>query len=108
MAVRGRSSNGSGIKLYGRRDFRTDGSFVTTQWFTFLWVPLFPLSSMRVKPSSTNSALPDHWMASLLLALGGLLVFKSSKTYVIQSKGRPVLRQVLYIYGFMLALGVAW
>jgi hypothetical protein len=35
-------------------------------------------------------------------------VFKSSKEYAIQSKGRPVLLQVLYIYAFVAALGLAW
>jgi hypothetical protein len=105
----GRAHNGTGTRAYGKRDFRTDGSFVTTKWITFLWVPLVPLSSMRVRPSTKNTLVPDRWWTSLLLALGGLLVLKwSSPDYVIQSKGRPVLLQVLYVYAFLVALGLAW
>jgi hypothetical protein len=50
--------NGTGTKVYGKRDFRTDSSFVTTKWITFLWVPLVPLRSMRVKPIDTSGV--DH------------------------------------------------
>ena len=106
-AMLGRSVNGIGTRIYGKRDFQTDGSFVTTKWVTFLWFPLFPLSSMRVRPSS-NTPVPDHLPASILLAFTGLLAFKSSERYAIQSKRRPVLLQVVYVYGFVAALIFAW
>jgi hypothetical protein len=109
MAVLGRAHNGIGTRVYGKRDFRTDGSFITTKWITFLWVPLIPLGSMRVRPSEKNTLVPDHLWASLFLALGGLLALKwSGRDCVIQSKGRPVLLQVLYVYAFVVALGLAW
>jgi drug/metabolite transporter (DMT)-like permease len=63
---------------------------------------------MRVRPSSTNTVVPDHWWASLFLALGGLLVVKWSPQYDVQSKSRPVLLQVIYVYAFVAALGFAW
>lgn len=104
----GRSFNGTGTRIYGERDFLTDGSFVTTKWITFLWVPLFPLSSMRVRPKSDNP-MPDHFLASVLLAITtGLVAVKFSERYTIQSKMRPVLLQVLYVYGFVFALFSAW
>jgi len=43
-----------GPVLYGRRDFFPDGSFVTTQWFAFAWVPLFPMWSQRVSQYQTS------------------------------------------------------
>jgi hypothetical protein len=43
-----------GPALYGRRDFFPDGSFVTTQWFAFVWIPLFPMWSKRVSVYQTS------------------------------------------------------
>jgi hypothetical protein len=43
-----------GPALYGRRDFFPDGSFVTTQWFSFVWIPLFPMWSKRVSAFRTS------------------------------------------------------
>ena len=102
----GSSVNGTGTRVYGKRDFRTDSSFVTTKWITFLWIPLVPLRSMRVKPSNTSG--PDHLGASILLAFFGLLVLKSSGHYEVQSETRPVLMQVLHVYAFVLALVFGW
>ena len=41
--------NGIGTKFLGASDRLPDGSFVTTQWFTFVELPLFPVRSDRVK-----------------------------------------------------------
>ena len=104
----GRSFNGTGTRIYGKRGFWTDGSFVTTKWVTFLWIPLFPLSSMRVRPKS-NTPIPDHFLASILLCFTiGLVAVRFSERYIIQSRSRPVLLQVFYVYGFVLALISAW
>jgi fatty acid desaturase len=103
----GRSHNGVGTKAYGRRDFLADGSFVTTKWISFLHIPLFPLCSMRVRVAE-KQGLPDHWLASLFLALGGVLAFSWSASHVICSKTRPVLLQVLYVYAFVIAFFLAW
>ena len=35
----------------GQTDFRSDGSYVTTQWFSVLMVPLIPRASFRVLES---------------------------------------------------------
>ena len=40
--------NGIGKMLYGQRDFLADGSFITTEWFVVLFVPVIPLRSLRV------------------------------------------------------------
>jgi hypothetical protein len=102
----GSSLNGTGTRIYGRRDFRTDGSFVTTKWISFLWVPLIPLRSMRVKPLDTSAV--DHLGASIFLAFMGLLALKSSGKYEVQSETRPVLTQVLHVYAFVFALVLSW
>ena len=40
--------NGTGFTLIGRSEQRDDGSYVTTEWFTILWVPVFPVCRYRV------------------------------------------------------------
>jgi hypothetical protein len=40
--------NGCGTKWYGKSLEESDGSYVVTEWITFLWVPLIPLGSKRV------------------------------------------------------------
>ncbi len=40
--------NGFGVRLYGHRDARPDGTFVATTYVTALFVPVLPLSSYRV------------------------------------------------------------
>ncbi len=52
------SINGCGTKYYGQRDFREDGSHLTTNFFCLLFVPLIPLQTIRVIPAATNSWVP--------------------------------------------------
>jgi hypothetical protein len=86
-----RAFNGFGTAIYGKRDFRLDGSFVTTKWVVFFWIPLFPIRSMRLK------ALGDTRMA---FPMG------SSTQYQIYSEGKPHWKQVLYVYAVVLLLFV--
>jgi hypothetical protein len=46
--------NGIGTTFYGQSRFARDGSFVTTKWFVLGFVPLFPMSSMRVEYLGTE------------------------------------------------------
>ena len=50
--------NGFGTKYYGQRDFRPDGSYITTNFFCLAFVPIIPLHSVRVIPDPKNSAMP--------------------------------------------------
>jgi len=50
--------NGFGTKYYGQRDFRPDGSYVTTNFFCLAFLPVFPIHSVRVIPDPKNSWLP--------------------------------------------------
>jgi hypothetical protein len=40
--------NGVGLRVYGSRDERPDGSYVTTRYVTFVYVPVLPLGAYRV------------------------------------------------------------
>lgn len=65
MAV-ARSFKGIGEKLYGMRSFRADESYLTTKWFVFLYLPIYPISSLRIKDGgkreiSVVEVLPIDW-----------------------------------------------
>lgn len=50
---------GCGTKFYGKRDEGPDGSYITTEWITLVYLPLIPLRSFRVCPTGggTNAIL---------------------------------------------------
>lgn len=48
------SVNGIGTTLYGKREIESDGSYISTKWFILLLLPIFPISSYRVLPSTTK------------------------------------------------------
>jgi len=79
--------NGIGTSLYGKRNFGSDGSFTTTVWIVFLWIPLIPLKSVRVK--NCGPATP--------------ILLGESRSYLVLSESHPDVRQVLNIYLFMLS-----
>ena len=62
--------NGIGTKFLGACEHHADGSHIATRWFTFVYLPVIPLSSARIfgiEPESALSAtyhyakLPMHW-----------------------------------------------
>lgn len=73
--------NGFGTKYYGQRDFRPDGSYLTTNFFCLGFVPIIPLHSVRVIADPKNSAMPF-----------------SKNYYSILEKRWPHPLQVLFIY----------
>ena len=87
--------NGIGTSYYGNRDKEPDGSYVTTKWFVFLFLPVFPLGSYRVLPTGETGGIY-------------LIVYSSTRTnYLV----RPIplnLRQVGNVYcafyGWVVAL----
>jgi len=87
-----RSFNGFGTALYGRREFARDGSYVTTKWGVFLWLPVCPIRSMRVKPVGGGPRA------------GALAIF--STTYDVYCVSKPVLVQVVCVYAFIAGLVV--
>ena len=86
--------NGIGSAYYGKRDFRSDGSFVTTEWLSFLYIPILPFRSLRVRyngPVESNS----------------LFGMSSAESYTVFERTFPNWKQVLYAYGYILFF-VAW
>lgn len=80
--------NGFGTKIYGKRDFEPDGSFLTTKWVVFFWIPLVPLKSLRVR----------------YVGLGGTSILPGwSRQYLVHAEYRPHTRQVVAVYSFMLS-----
>ena len=73
---------------YGKRDFRSNGSYVTTRWFVFLHLPIFPLHSKRLR------------------ATGEVKYYGMRRvpTIVIEEKTRPNLKQVLCVYSWFAAV----
>lgn len=49
--------NRIGTKYHGKRDFGEDGSFVTTEWFVIIDIPIIPLGSFRVLPTGRSMDL---------------------------------------------------
>jgi hypothetical protein len=50
--------HGVGFRLYGQRNFRPDRSYLTTEFFCILYLPIYPIRTMRVIPDKKNSRLP--------------------------------------------------
>jgi len=48
--------NGLGSKFYGSKDQNFDGSFVTTEWFVLLYLPVIPLKTVRVSFAGTTNS----------------------------------------------------
>jgi hypothetical protein len=79
--------NGIGSRLIGRRELASDGSYFATEWFTVLFVPLFPICRYRVTKVSSNLA---------------------NALYTIHSKSLPRGKEVLRVYATMVgAVAVA-
>jgi hypothetical protein len=83
------SFHGFGTDIYGKRDFKADGSFITTKWIILFLIPLVPLKSFRIAP--INEA--RHRFS-----------FLSLKQYRIIDEFRPNLRQVAFIYAYEIVL----
>jgi len=86
--------NGIGTTFYGQRDFREDGTYITTEWFAVCHVPIIPLRSLRVRFQGPGE---PRWY----LGLG------SSDNYAVYEKSFPHWKQVLYTYGYV-AFVIAW
>lgn len=45
------SWNGSGTRYYGKRDREPNGSYITTEWVTIIYIPIFPIRSLKIRPT---------------------------------------------------------
>jgi hypothetical protein len=70
--------NGIGTTLYGKAQKRDDGTYIATQFFAFVFLPLFPLGSYWVKPAESGgwyfiASTPNPgWVKTPPLIWGGL------------------------------------
>ena len=83
--------NGIGMRLYGRRDEREDGSYVATHCICFVFVPVLPFAAYRVVDARDRGYLflrkvPLGPIARLWLALGLVAAFGSVGYGAIQSR----------------------
>ena len=72
--------NGIGTMLYGQRDYGVNGSYITTEWYVFVYVPIAPLRSMRILEGAY---------------LNGYTILENTKLNM---------RQVLSVYGWFAAV----
>ncbi|MGA3095216.1 MAG: hypothetical protein ABSF25_02080 [Bryobacteraceae bacterium] len=85
---------GFGTAFIGQRDFWPDGSYVTTEWIVALFVPLFPLRSLRVKPKPRQTTFL-------------YVIASTGRNYVVSDETEPHRRQVASVYAFVLGYA-AW
>lgn len=90
--------NGIGTTFYGQRDFHEDNSYITTEWVVFIYLPIIPLRSLRVKHQGQSEG-------ERRIPIG----FGSSHncTYSVLQKSFPNWKQVLCVYGYV-ALMISW
>ena|SRR5437867_1978783 len=88
------SFNGIGTSFYGQRDFRLDGTYITTEWFVLFAIPVIPIRSLRVRYQGPGE---QRWYLGL----------SSSESYAVYEKTFPNWKQVVCTYGYV-ALLVGW
>src|SRR6267143_2350417 len=86
--------NGIGTTYYGQRDFRADGTYVTTEWIIFFCIPIAPLHSVR---------LTYQGQGKRKIPIG----FGSVENYLVHQKTYPNWKQVLFTYGLFIG-SVGW
>lgn len=88
-----RATNGFGTKIYGKRDFWQDGSYIATKWVILFWIPLVPLKSIRVKEVGPSHILPAWFTQD-----------RGSTQYLVYSRQPLNLKQIAFIYSYLLLL----
>ena len=88
------SFNGCGTMFYGQRDFRADGTYITTEWITAIYLPLIPLRSFRVRYRGP---------AERKVPIG----FGSAESDAVLESTRPNGKQVLSVYA-MIVFYISW
>ena len=83
-----KSFGGFGTRYYGERDYRKDGSYMTTTFFCLFFFPIFPLHTVRVIPDPKN----DEWNEM------------QDSYYLVSEKRAPNLGQVASVYLFELTV----
>jgi hypothetical protein len=77
---------GFGSEFIGKRDFATNGSFVTTEFRTAL-LPLYPIRSLRVIEGRTTTE-------------SGVFMHSTSTNYTVLAESKPNRKQCVYVFSF--------
>jgi hypothetical protein len=83
---------GCGTTLYGKRDFASDGSYLTTKWITIFLVPIIPIRSLRVKDCGETTG---RWY---------FIYGETSREFLVFSKQHPSLKQIIFTYLYTIGL----
>jgi hypothetical protein len=83
-----KSFGGFGTRYCGERDYRKDGSYMTTTFFCPFFFPVFPLHTVRVIPDPKNNEWDEM----------------HESYYLVSERRAPNLRQVASVYLFELAV----
>jgi hypothetical protein len=75
---------GIGTTFYGQRDFRRDGTYITTEWLVFIFIPVLPIRSLRVRYQD-----------------GVNVGFFYEQNYSVYEKSFPNWKQVVSTYGYI-------
>lgn len=84
------SNLGTGTLHYGKREFWSDGSYITTEFFALLGVAVVPLRSLRIKHIETGFD-PEH--ATIITE------------YIECSRSRADRKQVASVFAYEAVLG---
>jgi hypothetical protein len=81
------SLHGIRTAYYGKRNYRRDGSYITTEFVIFVGIPIVPLKSLRVRYGGAKGII--------------FPIVHSEESYTVLATARPDIKQVLSIYGFV-------
>jgi hypothetical protein len=82
---------GVGTRFYGKRDFRQDGTYITTEWAVLFHLPLVPLRSLRVRYLGVGRSPSEPGLAPAPL-------------YQVCETTRPNWKQVICVYGYVVSV----
>ena len=95
---------GIGNTYYGKTDYNTeDNSYITTEWFTILLLPIFPRKSLRVIKLGKQEK--SHYMI-FSMGYSHTVTYKILEQISIKNNLRQIKKTYLFAYGF-LALFIA-
>ena len=77
--------NGMGSFLFGKSDIKEDESYMTTEWFTILWLPVFPVCRYRLIAHKRRP-------------------FSSNATYTLLEKHPPKAKHIIKVYMIDIAI----
>ena len=79
---------GVGTTFYGKRDFRADGTYVTTEWAVLFHIPVLPIQSLRVRDLGVGRSPSEPGLAPAPL-------------YQVYDKTSPNWKQVVCVYAYV-------